>query len=151
VEGDVGEAVAGEAWQLLAEIFHGTESRNAAISADFGLTNQQGLALTLLRPHEPIRMSELARKLHCANSQLTVVVDRLEQLGVAQRVPGQDRREKLVQLTPEGIDVRAAALVRYHEPPPQLMALPPDKQRALRDLLAEALHGATDDSPPATS
>ena len=135
-------SVAREAWVLLAQVFHGTEARNAAISADYGLTNQQGLALTLLQPGTPLRMRDLADALHCANSQLTAVVDRLEELGLATRTTGRDRREKFIALTDHGVDVRAKALDRYHEPPAALRALTPEEQQILRDVLATALERA---------
>ncbi len=52
---------------------------------------------------QPIPMGELARMLACDNSNVTGIIDRLEERGlVERRAAKRDRRVKLVALTREG-------------------------------------------------
>jgi DNA-binding MarR family transcriptional regulator len=52
-------------------------------------------------------MRGLAQHLECDASNVTGLADRLEELGVVERVPGADRRVKLLRLTRRGATVRA--------------------------------------------
>lgn len=76
-----------------------------AIAADLGLTPLQ--ARTVLEMDEPTPMRALARSMGCDASNVTGLADRLEKLGVVERVPGEDRRVKLLKLTDDrGLAVR---------------------------------------------
>jgi DNA-binding MarR family transcriptional regulator len=55
----------------------------------------------------PTAMRALAEHLACDASSVTGLADRLEELGVLERVPGQDRRVKLLRLTSRGAALRA--------------------------------------------
>lgn len=57
------------------------------------LTFPQALALSLLDTEGPMPISRLAQQAGCANSTISGIVDRLEQLGLAQRQRSElDRR-----------------------------------------------------------
>src|SRR5690348_2450936 len=57
---------------------------------------------------EPRTMSEVAAILNCDNSNVTGIVDGLEERGLATRQPAPaDRRVKLIALTAEGRRLRA--------------------------------------------
>lgn len=77
----------------------------ATVAAAVGLTPVQARALLWLET--PSAMRDLADHLSCDASNVTGVADRLEALGLVQRVAGQDRRVKLLQLTPAGKSSRA--------------------------------------------
>ena len=51
-------------------------------------------------------MKELADALACDPSYVTSLADQLENRGLLMRVPGTDRRVKLLQLTPQGLALR---------------------------------------------
>ena len=56
---------------------------------------------------QPVSRRELADRLHCDPSNVTFLVDRLEEKGLAKRaVDQQDRRIKAVSLTPAGVKMR---------------------------------------------
>lgn len=76
-----------------------------AVVAKLGLTPLQ--ARTVLWLEQPSAMSALAEHLTCDASNVTGLADRLEELGVAERVPGEDRRVKLLRLTSRGTALRA--------------------------------------------
>jgi MarR family transcriptional regulator, organic hydroperoxide resistance regulator len=112
--------------------------RFMAIGQEFDLAPQQAMALRAL--HEPRPMGELAKFLFCDNSNVTGIVDRLEERGLVERRPAEhDRRVKLIELTDEGQRVRREMELRISEPPEDIASLPERDQIELRDILRRAL------------
>jgi MarR family transcriptional regulator, organic hydroperoxide resistance regulator len=132
-----------EAWGLIWRMFLEDKPRRWAILNELGLSMQQSMAIGHLEPGVPLPMGALAEALHCDNSNVTGIVDRLEAAGLAERRASErDRRVKAIVLTPKGEEVRAEVMRRAGEPPPPLAALPDEDARALRDILARALRNA---------
>jgi DNA-binding MarR family transcriptional regulator len=130
--GGAAENVAGEAWGLLAKLVYPPPFLKGA--RDLGLRPAAFGALKAL--DEPRTMSEVARELHCDNSNVTGIVDGLEERGLAVRTAAaDDRRVKLVALTEEGRRVRGRLMRAVRKPPAWVTGLSPEDQRALRDLL----------------
>jgi DNA-binding MarR family transcriptional regulator len=89
-------------------------------------------------------MNELASTLHCDNSNVTGIVDRLEARGLVSRQPHlHDRRVKHVILTPLGAELRERVRASMSEAPEAFRRLPSADQRALRDILRRALTSAS--------
>ena len=131
---------ASEAWALMFELLHVSKQRFMAIASEFELSPPQVMALRQLDPDEPKPMSELAIALRCDNSNVTGIVDRLEDRGLVERQPAEhDRRVKMLSITPRGIEVRAGLSARLAEPPEPLAGLSIEDQRALRDIMRRAL------------
>jgi MarR family transcriptional regulator, organic hydroperoxide resistance regulator len=131
---------ASEAWALMFELLHLSKQRFMAIASEFELSPPQVMALRQLDPDEPKPMSELAIALRCDNSNVTGIVDRLEDRGLVERQPAaHDRRVKMLSITPRGVEVRAGLSARLAEPPEPLASLSPEDQRALRDIMRRAL------------
>ena len=136
-------STAAEAWVLMHRIHWAEKPRFMAIGQEFDLAPQQGMALRAL--HEPRPMGELAKFLACDNSNVTGIVDRLEERGLVERRAAEnDRRIKLLVLTDEGHRVRREIERRITEPPQAIAELSDDDQVALRDILRRAL---ADDAP----
>jgi len=115
--------------------------RFMAVGQEFDLAPQQGMALRALQ--EPRPMGELAKFLACDNSNVTGIVDRLEERGLVERRSAErDRRVKLIVLTDEGHRVRREIERRIAEPPQAIADLPEADQVALRDILRRALASA---------
>jgi DNA-binding MarR family transcriptional regulator len=111
-----------------------------ALARELGLRPPAFGALRLL--DEPRTMSEIAAVLHCDNSNVTGIVDGLEEKGLATRRPSPaDRRVKLIALTPEGRRLRARLQRAVEKPPAWLRRLSEEDRRALRDLLRRAAAG----------
>lgn len=130
---------AAEAWALIGQLFfeYG-RPRIMAIAQEFDLSPPQSLVLRLL--DEPRPMGDLAQLMHCDNSNLTGIIDRLSERGLVERTRGEgDRRVRLIALTEEGRRIRDELNRRLAEPPPALVELDPDDQVALRDILGRAL------------
>jgi MarR family transcriptional regulator, organic hydroperoxide resistance regulator len=130
---------AAQAWALLGRVmFEHGKPRMIAVSSEFELSPQQAITLRLL--DEPRPMGELAVQMHCDNSNMTGIVDRLEERGLVVRgVAEHDRRVKLIALTDEGRKVRDELDRRMAEPPEAIAKLSAADHRALRDILKRAL------------
>jgi DNA-binding MarR family transcriptional regulator len=114
---------------------------------EFELAPQQMIALRVLGSG-PRNMSELAQALFCDNSNVTGIVDRLEERGLVRREAAEgDRRVKLLVLTEEGEWMRQQITKRMAEPPPAIASLSEKDQRALRDILRRALEDLPDSTP----
>jgi DNA-binding MarR family transcriptional regulator len=128
-----------EAWRLLADLVY--PPRFLAIARELGLSPAAFGAVRML--DQPRTMSEIAGFLHCDNSNVTGIVDVLEERGLASRRPSErDRRVKLIELTGEGQRVRVRLLEAVEAPPQWIERLSAADQRALRDLLQRAGDGS---------
>ncbi len=133
-------SAAREAWQLFWRIFMEDKRRRWAILSDLGISPQQSMALSTLKPGEAMPMSALADAMHADNSNITGIVDRLEAAGLAERRPDErDRRIKAVILTEKGEWLRVEIERRAGQPPPRLARLSDEDAAQLRDILARAL------------
>jgi DNA-binding MarR family transcriptional regulator len=140
--GEVGRTDPGsEAWSLMHWLMVTNKQRMFAMAHEFDLAPQQMIALRMLGTG-PRKMSELAQSLFCDNSNVTGIVDRLEERGLVKRESAEgDRRVKLLVLTKEGERMRVELTKRMAEPPPPIASLSEKDQRALRDILKRAVEG----------
>lgn len=133
-------SAASEAWVLLHELVASQRGRVMCISSEFDLAPGQMMALKWLDPQTPVPMRELASAMSCDNSNVTGIIDRLEDRGlVERRAAPHDRRVKMLVVTPAGADLRRRIKARLSEPPEPLLRLDAEEQRLLRDLLRKAL------------
>jgi DNA-binding MarR family transcriptional regulator len=132
---------AAQAWRLIHQLVTSQRGRFMAVAAEFELSPPQIMALQMLDPDHPVAMRELAAALGCDNSNVTGIIDRLDDRGlVVRRCGDNDRRVKMLDVTPQGAQLRRELLARlYDEVPAPLASLSDDEQRALRDLLRRAL------------
>ena len=129
-----------EAWQLMFELFKGTKRERVHIAQEYGLSPMQLFALVALEPGRELPTSALADTLLCDASNVTGIVDRLEERAlIERRAARHDRRVKLLALTEEGLRLREEATRRIHEPPLEIAGLSGADKRALRDILKRAV------------
>jgi MarR family transcriptional regulator, organic hydroperoxide resistance regulator len=146
VRGTAGGSAADEAWALLRELLFAERRRFFQTAAEFELHPAQAGALMHLDEDSGLPMHEIASRLACDNSNVTGIVDRLEARGLVTRRPGeQDRRVKYVALTPSGARVRAELSSRLAQVPVAIERLSGEDQRVLRDVLARATEGGSQD------
>ena len=137
-----------EAWTLLSQVMMSRKGHMLATAAAFELSPPQMWALRHLEPGTPLPMSALAELLHCDNSNVTGIVDRLESRGLVAREPGvRDRRVKFLRVTGAGAEVRDRLGALLDHPPEALLALTGAEQRQLTALLRKAAAAARDRSP----
>lgn len=133
--GGAGADTAREAWGLLTGLVYPPPF--AAIARELDLRPAAFGTLRMLEG--PRAMGEIAAALHCDNSNVTGIVDSLEQKGLVRRRPAEnDRRVKLIELTPEGRRVQARLARAFAKPPDWVKSLSAEDQRALRDILRRA-------------
>jgi MarR family transcriptional regulator, organic hydroperoxide resistance regulator len=129
-----------EAWALLSQLMMDQRRRFLAVASELDLHPAQAGALAHMEPESPVPMNELASLMHCDNSNVTGIVDRLETRGLVERRPyDQDRRVKHIVLTPLGAELRERVRERMAEAPEAVRRLSAADQRTLRDLLQRAL------------
>jgi len=89
---------------------------------------------------QPRTMGELATLLHCDNSNVTGIVDNLEEKNLAVRLPLEaDRRIKLVELSVKGERLRRRVMDEMAKPPDWVESLSEKDRRVLRDVLRRAV------------
>jgi DNA-binding MarR family transcriptional regulator len=104
--------------------------------AEFDLSPIQCHVLHLIEPGRPVPMGRLAETLSCDASNITGLVDRLESRGLVERRPSaDDRRVKVLQLTPTGSRLRAQLLRRISGRSHPLSRLSLDERRTLLKIL----------------
>src|SRR5712691_6910913 len=93
-----------EVVQLISKVFIHLDDSERQLMRKFGLTVTQYWALVHLYDKQGRSLSELANLLICDKSNVTNVVDKLEETGLAERKRGKagDRRYTRVVLTEEG-------------------------------------------------
>jgi DNA-binding MarR family transcriptional regulator len=130
-----------EAWTLfMGLLFSERPPRIPAVAAEFELSPIGIKLLQILEPDSALPMSQLAERCYCDASNVTGIVDRLEERGLVERGDSPaDRRVKLIALTAAGGQVREAVIERINEPPAAIAALPKPEQEVLRDLLRRAV------------
>lgn len=124
-----------ETWGLLTGLVYPPPF--LALARDLGLRPATFGALRALE--QPRTMSELAQALHCDNSNVTGIVDSLEEKDLAVRFPSEvDRRIKVVELTVKGEKLLARLGRELAKPPAWVKGLSAEDQRQLRDILQRA-------------
>ncbi len=138
-----------EAWSLMHWMMVTNKQRLFVMAREFQLAPQQMIALRMLET-SPRKMSDLADALFCDSSNVTGIVDRLEERGFVRRQSSkEDRRVKLLILTKEGEWMRSEITKRMAQPPAPIASLSEKDQRALRDILKRAVESISDEDADA--
>lgn len=124
--------------RALTATFFGVVQRmkqdTARRAAEWDMSVAQVRALYALR--EPLSMRELAERLYLDPSNLTALVDRLEDLGLVERqADAGDRRIKRLVITPKGVQLSEQIIDAVFAEGTVFDKLDADEQRQLLDLL----------------
>jgi DNA-binding MarR family transcriptional regulator len=137
--------IAGEVWRLMARFTLERFQRGGhlTILREEGLTPGHLKMLSILDPEQPRPMGVLADLMQIDASQMTWLVDRLEERGyVERRALPTDRRVKTIAVTPAGIELRTRLQFEMFQPPDDLVAVDA--------ATLEALHEQLEKLPPPT-
>ena len=135
-----GDQDACRAWKLLTRLFFAQRGQLPALAAEFDLSPVQCHVLYLIEPDRPLPMGRVARTLACDASNVTGLVDRLESRGLVERRPSaNDRRVKVLALTPAGAHLRTLLHRRMADPPDPFRRLSAPEQRTLVEILERLL------------
>lgn len=129
-----------EIYQLISQSFIHLDEGERQLMRQFGITVTQYWALVHLKNTEGRSLSELADLLICDKSNVTSIVDKLEETGLAERKRGKagDRRYTRVVLTLQGRQLRDKLMAAHvHMVETRLRALKSDDLQQLRDSLQQ--------------
>ncbi|WP_194818620.1 MarR family winged helix-turn-helix transcriptional regulator [Nocardia sp. XZ_19_385] len=129
----------------LAEFCRVYQQDFLAAAQRLDLTFSQAKLVCLLA--EPRPMRDLAEDLSCDASNITLLIDRLEQRGLVERhIDQADRRVKKVVATTEGTAIAQQLRDQMHGVRAALESLSPARRRSLQGIL-EQLHAHLMSSP----
>lgn len=130
----------GEVVGLWFEMQARLEGHFGDLAAELELTAVQAKVLMILQPDGAMTMRTLAGQLQYDASNLTGVVDRLEEMGAVRRQPNaHDRRTKAVVLTDQGQRLRLTFWERLTNNSGPLGRLNSRELASLRSLLRSAV------------
>jgi DNA-binding MarR family transcriptional regulator len=130
-----------ELWALLWQVGGGLfAERFNATAASLGLSPVSAGALMQLLPGEPISQKELSERLHCSPSTVVDPTDRLERMGLVERIPhSKDRRINMLVVTEDGRQLRDRFIARVFEPPEALLSIAAGDRLKFLSVLRELL------------
>lgn len=124
-------------WAAMCFLVLKQEDRRKEVAETLGMSFFRAKALRRLLPG-PLTMRELTTRLATEKPYTTLVVDDLERRGYVQRsVHPDDRRSKIVTLTPAGVAAAEQAERILARPPRTLLALEPEELAALDRIMAK--------------
>jgi MarR family transcriptional regulator, organic hydroperoxide resistance regulator len=128
--------LANDTWRRMTDLFMSRKHQVMEIAAAHGLNPGAMNALLFLEPGQLCSMGTLADAWKCDASNVTWLVDRLEEHGLAERRPHPtDRRVRTVALTRKGIKMRAQIESKLFEAPASLRQLGNSDLEALSRIL----------------
>ena len=130
-ERSLNETSAAALWVVLARAFRSMQTfvERSIAALDIGLSDF--MILEALLHKGPMAMSALCEAVLLANASMTAAVDRLEEKRFVERsADKQDRRVRLVQLTPEGTAVIKRLFTRHLKDLDEVMAAVTPAERA---------------------
>ena len=118
------DELAGAAWRRIRSLVLEQHDRRGEASAAVDLSFIRIKTLHAASAGS-LTMSELAERLHTDRPYMTLVVDDLEQRGLVRRdLHPDDRRQKVVSVTPAGVKAASLADPILSRPPESLAGLP---------------------------
>ena len=137
-----GPDLANDTWRRMTDLFHSRKEQVMAIAAAHRLNPGAMNALLFIEPGQPCSMRTLADAWKCDASNVTWLVDRLEEHGLAERRPhASDRRVRTVALTRKGTRVRAQIESKLNEAPAAFHDLTPQELATLNTILRKLSPG----------
>ena len=110
------------AWQQLGDLWFSQKPVLMELAKELDLFPPQIMVIQTL--DEPKPMRQVAEFLSCNSSNLTGITDRLEDRDLVKRTADpNDRRIKLLVLTPEGEKLRREVIGRIETPPESMSVL----------------------------
>ena len=141
---------ADDCWEALIEFSLSRRAWWIEICEAFDLTPMQGHTLRSLDPERPVAMSVLADLLICDASNVTGIVDKLESRGLIVRQSAEnDRRIKMLAVTPKGSELRERLNARLLLAPAAIAEMPVEFRVQLSRMLRAIVSEQATAKPPA--
>ena len=128
--------LADQTWGAVLSFFSTRRQVFVEVAVEFDLTPGDLHALMALDPDEPRPMKAMAQTFRCDPSNVTWMVDRLEQRGIVERRSlAHDRRVRAVAVTDDGRALRDRVAARLTVAPPEFATLSGAELETLRALI----------------
>ena len=142
------EALARQVWRAMFDVLIRSAPIRTKSLVRRGLTPNDSRTLFSLDSRSGRSMRSLADEWECDPSNATWIVDRLEELGLAQRqVMLHDKRVKMVVLTNKGQKTRTELLDEFHQPPAEFEVLERADLEALDRVLRKMAPASSEREP----
>jgi DNA-binding MarR family transcriptional regulator len=149
------QELAGDTWNAIRTLMFDQfilyrHDRRRRVHETLGLPFIRVAALVhlLRQPERALTMSQLAARLECDAPYATVIVKDLESRHlVTKTARADDRRHKLVELTPAGAEMAAAANRILSEPPQPMYQLDDTELRQLNHIVTKLLQTTEEFAP----
>lgn len=136
-EAEVALETATRVFAAMRSLVLDVDDRRAEVAKALGMSFSRSKALRRLAAG-PMTMSELTAKITTDKPYTTLIVDDLERRGLVERsVHPDDRRSKIVTVTPAGIAAARVAEEILARPPASMLALDPAELAALDRAMAK--------------
>jgi DNA-binding MarR family transcriptional regulator len=130
------DSLARQVWSYQRAFYYYASAHFDRILADFGLTRSEARTLVDIEPGGAYSMGRLALMWMCDASTVTWMIGRAERLGlVGRRTSPEDRRVRVVALTPRGEEIRATLCEALASPPPMVEELTEEDLTSLLTLV----------------
>ena len=124
-------------WTMIFDLMMESADDRLQALERHGLTPNEARALWSIDEQDGRPIGSLAKTWRCDPSNVTFIIDRMEQAGLAEREPSKtDRRVKLVRLTKRGVQLKRGLLAAYRTPPAAFSRLSPDQLQAIASALS---------------
>ena len=134
------------AWRAVLSLVgwgSGRPPRFPGVALELGLAPKQLGLIWRIEPGATVPMGAIGESLFCDASYVTDLVDKLEERGLIERRPSpDDRRVKLIALTPDGEKLRIRALELLYAPPAEFANLSEEEMSQLSELLTKTMADA---------
>jgi DNA-binding MarR family transcriptional regulator len=116
-----------QSYMVLVEFLMLSKRRIIEMASEYGLTGMQAMSIFLLDRPRP--MNSFGKIFNCDPSNVTGIVDGLEEKGLVKRFENpKDRRIKMVEACREGVVIRAALLNELTGPDSYMLGNLNDKE-----------------------
>ena len=114
--------LARQVWSYQRAYYYYASAHFDRILVEFGLTRSEARTLVDIEPGNAYSMGRLALMWMCDASTVTWMIGRAERQGlVGRRTSAEDRRVRVVALTPHGEEVRTTLCEALATPPPMVV------------------------------
>jgi DNA-binding MarR family transcriptional regulator len=136
-------SLATQQYRMISDIYVLLDDGDRRVLRAFNLNTSQYNVLLLLDAERGWRLTDLSERLLFDKSTVTRIIDRLEQMGLVQRIADVgDRRAQRVLLTASGVSLREHAYIAHERSLEQrLGVLDAEERRRLHTLLAKLRDG----------
>ncbi|GAB4073721.1 transcriptional regulator SlyA [Barrientosiimonas marina] len=114
-------------FQQFLRLYRPLTNKLNELLAEFGLSYSLWQVIFYIKNMGPSQLSSISAYFYIERPSVTRVVQQLEEKGLVEHVPGQDKRQKSIQLTEHGVAIYHACREKISELEHSMLADIPDE------------------------